>query len=216
MATPIDASALLLLLNWMSPSFPTGAFAYSHGMETAIASGQLSSKEDVEEWIADLLRTGSAWNDAVLFAQCWKADVAELNELALALAGSAERYLETTQLGRSFAAAASIWTNSEPPACDTAYPIAAGTACRSMDVPIAQATLAFVQGFCAALVSVGVRLVPLGQTAGLQILRNLSPIIAATALRAVDASLNDLGSNTILSDVAAMNHETLESRVFRT
>ena len=67
---------------------------------------------DVAEWIADLLQRGSGWNDAVLFAQCWQRRDATLNELALALAGSAERYLETTQLGRNFNIAAAVWTGA--------------------------------------------------------------------------------------------------------
>lgn len=212
----IESSQLLLLLNWMSPAFPTGSFAYSHGLEWAIASEDVSSKEDVEAWIVDLLQSGSAWNDAVLFALCWQGDAAELNQLALALSGSSERYLETTQLGRSFAIAASAWTDADQQAADIAYPVAAGAACKSMNIPVEQALLAFLQGFCAALVSVAVRLVPLGQTAGLKVLRNLSPVISAAAVRAMSATLDDLGSNAIRSDIAAMKHEMLEHRVFRT
>jgi urease accessory protein len=216
MATPIDASALLLVLNWMSPAFPTGSFAYSHGLEFAIASGKVTTRDDVEAWIADLLQSGSAWNDAVLFAQCWREDEKKLNELALALAGSSERYLETTNLGRSFAIAASTWTATDVSADAFAYPVIAGMACKSMSIPVEHALIACLQGFCAALVSVAVRLVPLGQTAGLGVLRNLSPLIAATAARAKTASLDDLGSCAIVADIASMRHEVMEPRVFRT
>lgn len=213
---PTDSAALLLLLNWMSPAFPTGSFAYSHGLEWVIASGEIKTADDVESWIGDLMRSGSAWNDAVLFAQCWHGSFEDLNALALALAGSAERYLEATQLGRGFSIAASAWTGAEPFDGDIAYPIAAGTCCKAMNVPVEDAVLAFLQGFSASLVSVAVRLVPLGQTAGLHVLRNLAPVIEETARRAAAASLDDLGSNTISADISAMKHETLESRVFRT
>ncbi len=215
-AMTIDQSGFLLLLNWMSPAFPTGAFAYSHGMEWAIENGDLQTAPDVEHWISDLLTSGSAWNDTVIFAQCWSGDPKPLNELALALAGSAERFLETTQLGRSFAIAASEWTGQTLPDETIAYPAAAGSSCSQMGISIEFATLAFLQGFCAALVSVAVRLVPLGQTKGLQILRNLMPIITTVAERASRATLDDLGSNTIAADIASMKHETLESRIFRT
>jgi urease accessory protein len=215
-AMTIDQSGFLLLLNWMSPAFPTGAFAYSHGMEWAIENGDLQTAQDVEPWISDLLTSGSAWNDAVIFAQCWSGDPEPLNELALALAGSAERFLETTQLGRSFAIAASEWTGQILPDEASAFPVAAGSSCSQMGISIEFATLAFLQGFCAALVSVAVRLVPLGQTRGLQILRNLMPVIATVAERASRATLDDLGTNTIAADIASMKHETLESRIFRT
>ena len=211
-----DCASLLLLLNWMSPTFPIGTFAYSHGLEQAIADGQISRGEDVEEWISDLIASGSGWNDAVLFCQCWHEDKALLNETALALCGSAERYQESTQLGRNFEIAAEIWTGitAREEAC--AYSIASGHACVAMKIDQRQAATAFLQGFCAALVSVAVRLVPLGQTAGLRVLFNLAPRITATMLRAVDASLDDLGSNCMMAEIAAMRHETLETRIFRT
>jgi urease accessory protein len=208
-----DNASLLLLLNWMSPTFPIGSFAYSHGMEQAISDGRIATQDDVQNWISDLLRSGSGWNDAVLFAQCWHSNP---NELALALVGSAERYSETTQLGRNFNIAAAVWTGTEKQDGVMAYPVAAGLACKRMAIGQDQALAAFLQGFCAALVSVAVRLVPLGQTAGLRVLRNLVPLIATTANRAVAATLLDLGSNCIAADIAAMKHETLEPRIFRT
>ncbi len=211
-----DHNSLLLLLNWMSPAFPIGAFAYSHGLEQAIADGRLRNAEDVEIWISDLLVRGSGWNDAIFFASCWRQTPASLNEMALALAASAERYQETTQLGRNFAIAASVWTNTAPPAQTLAYPVAAGQACHAMGVLQEESLLAFLQGFCAALVSVAVRLVPLGQTAGLQILRKLTPHISATVRRAQSASLDDLGGPCFAAEIASMQHETLEPRIFRT
>ena len=212
----IDHTSFLLLLNWMSPAFPTGSFAYSHGMEWAIENGGLKSAEDVEQWISDLITSGSGWNDAILFTQCWSGGTKPLNELALALAGSRERFLETTQLGRSFSVAASVWTGAAVKDEDMAYPVAAGSACREMGIPREHAALAFLQGFCAALVSVAVRLAPLGQTKGLHVLRGLMPVISVTAERASRASLDDLGSNTVAADIASMKHETLATRIFRT
>ena len=212
---PIEANQLLILLNWMSPAFPIGSFAYSHGLETAIVENEITTQSEVEIWIADLFTRGSGWNDAVLFSQVWN-DEAELNELALSMASSSERYLETTQLGRNFAIAASVFTDVKFPGGELAYPIAAGIACKSMGVDQHSALLAFLQGFAAAQVSVAVRLVPLGQTAGLHVLKNLMPVISETANRASKALLDDLGSCTLLADIAAMNHETLQPRIFRT
>jgi urease accessory protein len=236
----IENSQLLLLLNWMSPAFPIGAYAYSHGLEWAIDAGDISSPQEVEEWIKDVITRGSGWNDAVLFALSYEQDV---NELALALCSSEERYLETTQLGAAFERAAMTFMSplrrcALPPPLrgedeaflssplagevpegrrgDLAYPVSAAHACKKMGIEREHALLAFLQGFSNALISVAVRLVPLGQTAGLEIMRNLMPVISATATRAAAATLDDLGSMTLLSDVAAMKHETQHSRIFRT
>jgi urease accessory protein len=209
-----DSASLLLLLNWMSPTFPIGSFAYSHGLEQAIADVRITTQDDVQSWISELLQTGSGWNDAVLFAQCWHSNP---NELALALAGSAERYSETIHLGRNFNIAAAVWTGTADEGQPVmAYPVAAGLACKRMTIPQEQALAAYLQGFCAALVSVAVRLVPLGQTSGLKVLRNLAPLISSVAKCAVEAEFEDIGSTCIAAEIAAMKHETLEPRIFRT
>jgi urease accessory protein len=211
-----ETQSLLLLLNWMSPAFPTGSFAYSHGLEWAIETGDVTSAESAQAWIADLITRGSAWNDAVIFAQCFTDATQDLNALALALAGSAERYLETTQLGRGFAQASAAWMNAEGNDAVIAYPVAAGRACAALGIRREAALVAFLQGFSAAQVSVAVRLVPLGQTAGIHVLRNLAPVIEATANRAGHASLDDLASCTIAAEIAAIKHETQTTRIFRT
>lgn len=211
----IEPRQLLLLLTWMSPAFPAGSFAYSHGLEWVIESGGIKDGEGLKTWIEDLLMRGSGWNDAVLFARCWEDAPSELNELALALAVSRERHLETTQLGRAFRIAAGVFAAPPLEEDEIAYPVAAGAACAAMGISRGHALLAFLQGFSATLVSVAVRLVPIGQTAGLETLRDLAPVIAAVATRAESASLGDLGAITIAADIAAMRHETQHSRVFR-
>ena len=211
-----DSTSLLLLLTWMSPAFPTGAFAYSHGLEWAIDTDVVKDGDGLKSWIGDILTRGSGWNDAVLFARCWEEDAAGLNALALALATSRERHLETTQLGRAFRIAAGVFAAPTLHDEEIAYPVAAGSACAAMGIDRTQALLAYLQGFAASLTSVAVRLVPIGQTAGLEVLRDLAPVISATAERAARAGLDQLGAITLLADIAAMNHEIQRSRVFRT
>jgi urease accessory protein len=60
-----------------------------------------------------------------------------------------------------------------------------------------------------------VRLVPLGQTAGLRVLAALEPIILATADATTTAALDDVGGCAFRSDLAAMRHETQYTRLFR-
>jgi urease accessory protein len=46
------------------------------------------------------------------------------------------------------------------------------------------------------------------------VIAELEPMILATAARAAASTLDDLGSATILSDIATMRHETLGVRLF--
>ncbi len=217
MAITTKPEQLLQLLAFMSPAFPIGSFAYSHGLEWAIDDGVLTSAEDVQGWIESLLAHGSGWNDAVLFAAAFNASDEtrkEIDELALALSASRERALETSDLGQSFAKATATLLTEEAKDFQT-YPVAVAAACKDSGIGKQAALLAFLQAFSNNLIAVAVRLIPLGQTRGLEVMRDLMPIITETARRAMASSLDDLGSSTLLSDIAAMKHETQYSRVFR-
>jgi urease accessory protein len=217
MAITTEPRQLLQLLAFMSPAFPIGSFAYSHGLEWAIDEGAVTSADDVREWIESLLIHGSGWNDAVLFAAAFDANHAtrqDIDELALALAASRERALETSDLGQSFAKATATLLRDN--AADfQSYPVAVAAACKVTGIGKQAALLAFLQSFSNNLNAVAVRLIPLGQTKGLEVMRDLMPILAETAGRAMVSSLEDLGSSTLLSDIASMKHETQYSRVFR-
>jgi urease accessory protein len=212
-----EPQQLLQLLALMSPAFPIGSFAYSHGLEWAIDDGQIKSGEDVRAWIEALLIRGSGWNDAVLFSASYDASDEvrmEIDELALALAASRERALETFDLGQSFAKAVATLSAGETMNFQT-YPVAVAAACQKACIDKRAGLLAYLQAFSNNLIAVAVRLVPLGQTKGLEVMRELMPVIVTTVERALKAKLDDLGSSTLLSDISAMRHETQYSRVFR-
>ena len=94
------------------------------------------------------------------------------------------------------------------------YPVAAGRACAEAGLPLSASLTAWLHGFAANLVSVALRAVPLGQSDGVAVIAALEPVLLATAERALDAGLDDLGGCAFLSDIAAMRHETLQPRLF--
>lgn len=224
-----DAAAQhVLLATWLSPAFPIGGFSYSHGLEVVIADGSMADGSSLEDWLALLIERGSGWNDALLLAEAWRAgasgDLMRLEAaagLGAALAVSAERHLETTALGAAFLAAiAGGWPTAATDALAASgaavpYPVAVGAAAGGHGLPLASTLAMFVNAFAASLVSVAVRLVPLGQTEGLKVLAGLRPLVLDCATRAEAANLDALGSAALMSDIAALRHETLHSRVFR-
>ncbi len=222
--TPTEApAAWLRLLSWMSPAFPVGAFAYSHGLERAIHDGLLRDRETLVDWLSALLASGSGWNDAVLFAAAWRdttegGDASTIVELAEAMAGSRERHMETTLQGTAFMQAVRTWEGKGDDEDDIpaiAYPVAAGIAAAGHGLPLADALTAYLHAFAANLVQAAQRLVPLGQRDGVATLAALEPVILQAGARACVATLDDLGSNTLLSEIMAMKHEVQYSRVFR-
>ncbi|MBK1870114.1 urease accessory protein UreF [Aestuariivirga sp. YIM B02566] len=217
-----DALSLLRLMTWLSPAFPVGAFSYSHGLEQAVHDRIVVTRHDLAEWITDLIRQGSWWNDVVLLTEAWHAaalgdmgrlgDVAELGE---AMAVSAERHLETMDQGRSFSKAARAWRDVPGDDLEMPYPVAVGAVAARMDVGIDGASTGYLQACAGNLISAGLRLIPLGQTEGTLIMAALEKIIVTVAGKAARSSLSDLGSSTFAVDIASMRHETMNVRLFR-
>ena len=212
--------ALLRLLTWLSPSFPVGAFAFSHGLESAIDARQITDADTLYDWVRTLLELGSGWNDLVLFAEAHAAggDPARLQDvadLAVALGGTRERRLETLALGAAFIAASAPWCEDAGDLPDAPYPVAVGRLAAAEGVPLEPALTAYAHAFAATLVTAATRLVPLGQGDMVRVTKRLEPVILEAAARAESSTLDDLGSATILSEIAAMRHETMETRLFR-
>jgi urease accessory protein len=212
---------LLRLMTWLSPAFPVGAFSYSHGLERAIHDHAVHDRATLTGWLADLLRHGSAWNDAVLLAEGFRTTAeggsADIAELAEALAGSRERHMETMLQGAAFLQAASAWPHDALAAVgdETPYPVAVGATASAHGITLGAAIAAYLHGFASNLVQAAVRLVPLGQRDGVAATAALEPLILETAARAAVSSLDDLGSATLMSEIMALRHEAQYSRVFR-
>ena len=209
-------------MTWLSPAFPTGAFAYSHGLETAFHTGLLRDREGLQNWLSALLNRGSGWNDAVLCAEAWRrghgdGDLRGLAETGEAMAGSLERHLETMAQGQAFLAAASAWPGAVPPiiARSSPLPVAVGAVSGSMGVPLEATLAAYLSAFLSNLVQAALRLGPIGQQDGVAVLAKLEQVTLAVAARASVSSMEDIGSATINSELMALQHETLSTRIFR-
>lgn len=215
-------ASLLRLMAWLSPAFPVGSFSYSHGLERAVQDGLVETGGDLAEWIAALLTEGSGWNDAVLLAESSRlsaneASLIDVAELAEAMAGSAERHMESTLQGAAFLTSAAAWqpdvADRLPANCP--YCVAVGAVAGAQGVPLDSALAAYLQAFASNLIQAAIRLSVIGQSAAVAILAGLERTLAQTAARATSSSLDDLGSATLIAEIAAMNHETQYSRLFR-
>ena len=223
-----DGSSLPLLV-WLSPAFPVGSFAYSHGLEWAHEAGDVTDFETCRDWIEDLLSYGSGRNDAILLAEAWRAvrvddkdALKAVSDLSLALQPSSERYLESTTQGKAFLATArAAWSNDQLEKIvalhrgDITYPVAVGLVASSYSMPLSHVLEAFLTAFVSNLVSASVRLGVIGQTDGQRVIASLLPRVKEMAAFASRSSLDDLGASVFRSDLASLHHETQYTRLFR-
>lgn len=212
----MNTDHLLTLTQWLSPSYPVGGFAYSHGLESAIAEGAVADLATLTDWLGVMIEHGAGRTDAILLGQAWVSEgeaLAELADLALALAPSAERRTESLGQGAAFAATTrAVWGLDLP---DMAYPVAIGRAAALIDVPALPAAQVMLQAMTSNLVQAAQRLMPLGQTKGQIALAQLSPLCASVAELAMSQDLDDIGSAAFAVDIASMRHEALAPRLFR-
>lgn len=219
----------LALQTWMSPAFPVGSFAYSHGLEWAAGCGLIRDRATAAQWLADLAAHGGLRNDAILLSVAsrsvqrgdWAA-LGEANAMAAALAGSRERLLETVTQGNAFLRAIMLaWSNDWVAAArdvlgeETAYPVAVGAVCGAHAIECRDALRAFLAAAAGNMASALVRLAVIGQSDAQRVVAGLLPQLASLTAEARDASLDDLGGAAFISDIAAMAHETQETRLFR-
>lgn len=242
MATAITATVmtdgtapptLLRLLAWMSPSFPTGAFSFSHGLEAAVEAGRVKRVDDLVEYAATAITRGAGQLDAALLVLAYRAVDArdepaliDVAERAAAMRGSAELALESRVQGHAFLATVrAAWPSPDIDApaellkaagIEITHPIAVALAAAAARLPLAETLQAFLHGVAANLVSAGVRVIPLGQTDGQRALAALEPVVTGAATRALAVSgIDDLGASAPLIDLLSIRHETQYTRLFR-
>jgi len=225
----LSSPALYRLMTWTSPAYPVGAFSYSSGLEWAVEAGDVRDAATLTNWLTTMVNHGSVFCDATIFCYAHSAAaegdgaaLAAAAELAAALAGSRERFLETTAQGQAFVQItrdawatpaldrlAAVWDS--PPA----YPVAVAAACAGHGIALGAALHAFLHGVVSNLVSAGVRLVPLGQTDGQRVLAALETPVTEAAQRARFTRPDGIGVAALRSDIASMQHETQYTRLFR-
>ncbi len=223
---------LYRLLAWLSPSYPIGAFSYSHGLETAIEEGLVRDAATLRTWLTDILEQGAGRNDGIFLRAAFEAGLAsddqalgEAVDLATAFQPTAELHRETTNQGKAFLeTTAVVW----PAATLTRLrhvlqgrpaplPVVVGVAAAGHGIDLMSVLHGYLHAFIANLVSASLRLVPLGQTEGQRVIADLEPVIAdmSAEVAGLEQPLDHAASNTFINDWCSMRHETQYTRLFR-
>ncbi len=215
MPTPTEV-ATLTLSQWLSPAFPLGAFAYSHGLEGACATDWINNGEQLEAWLADIILYGTGRSDALFIAAAYLANsepqLVDLDLTVRAFATTAERRLETMAQGQAFCEAVGAW---DIKLGVFTLPVGLGAAAATQRFPLKLTQSLFLSAFLTNLILASQRILPIGQQEGLEILRRLTPLTLEIAHDTQSGDLKSLGSTAFLSEISSMRHEQQTSRIFR-
>ena len=225
MPNPVSANSLLQLIWLASPALPVGGFSYSEGIEAAVEWAGVDSEAKAAEWLADQLHLSFARGDLAAFAQAiaaWRANdmprIRELNQWVMSTRESAEFFLQTEQMGRSFvewlklhhADTTKVFTD-----LPASYPIAFAFAVGRTGATVHDGCLAFAFGWAENMIGAAVKAVPLGQSAGQRILGRLAAEIPAAVDHAITLEDGERQAFSPMLAVLSARHETQYSRLFR-
>ena len=220
----MNAAALLHLLQFASPALPIGGYSYSQGLEAAIEQGYVKDADSARAWIADYLHDVMAPWDAPLLWRLMHAfasgdvdAVALWSERFIASRDTVEFRAESIQMGYSLVKLVQelgIADVSGLPE-EVALPTAFACAVAGLDIPPADALVAWLFSWAENQVLVCVKSVPLGQVAGQRLLLSLRDELEAAALAAQRISDDAMSNWAPGLSMLSMQHEVQHGRLYR-
>ncbi|MFK7795449.1 MAG: urease accessory protein UreF [Gammaproteobacteria bacterium] len=217
--------SLLQLLRICSPTLPIGSYAYSQGLETACHNEYVTDEESLKKWIQGLLENSLKYLDIPIFSRLYDAHqeknnkaIRYWNDYVLASRETSELLLEDTQMGGALARLLldlgiyeSAYWKKHPCSLLTTFSLA----CAKWEIEKSTATQGLIWSWCENQVSIGVKLIPLGQTSGQLILSNLMHSIDDSVSCGLDVEEEHIGATCPGAVMASMQHEQQYTRLFR-
>jgi len=214
---------------------PVGAYSYSEGLETLVDMAKINNGASLKNWLQDSLQSGAVRLEAAVMVRAWRAvSVGDLEALsywnawATAAKETEELRSQSWQMGRSLVRLLHdiqlpLQTNFLPPVqqltevcgSNCNFAIAFGIAAVYLQIEEEAAVLGYLYSWAANLMNAGVKLIPLGQTVGQQLLLDLNPHITFAAQEVVRLEDDHLSSFSWGLALASMAHETQYTRLFR-
>ena len=223
----------LALQAWLSPAYPVGAYAYSHGLEAAVEAASVHDSGSLLQWVQDNLQYGSGWNDAIFMhetariitqdsAQDTISALTDLAQLAAASCVTAELQQEMVQQGASFLKVTKVaWPHRQFAAFaaavkdNPAYSVCFAAVASWHGVDIRSVVTGYLFSMATNWISAAIRLNVIGQTDGQRIAGAIAPLAEKLAEQTMTATRDDLGGCSFLNEIASFHHEAQQARLFR-
>lgn len=217
---------LLRLMHLVSPSLPTGAFAYSQGLEWAVEAGWVECASDLEAWLTDLIESNLSRVDIPLIARMMdafksgcKADLTRWTDLLLALRETNELRLEEKSRGRAMVSLleglAVPMQTIEQQIVGTSQLAGFAMAATHFGIPTDQAATGYAWSWLENQVLAGIKIIPLGQSEGHGILLHLDVMVLKAVAYGLNIVDDEIGASSPALAIASSRHETQYTRLYR-
>lgn len=223
----MNDSAILYLLQIASPSLPVGAYSYSEGLETLVEKRIIANKNQLKCWLEQELKYGAIRLEAALMLRSYQSfkndnlrELTNWNHWVSAAKETKELRQQSWQMGQSLLKllgdcdeelqkVGNVFENN----CNKA--IAFGIGAAHWQIETKATVIGYLSSWATNLINAGVKLIPLGQTTGQQILLSLHPLIMQQTAEILLIKNEDLNSCGWGLAIASMGHENQYTRLFR-
>jgi len=212
-------------------AFPMGSYTHSFGMETYIQNGKISKKEDLLNFFQSYVEENLVYNDAIIvkeaFNLCQEKNwpkLIELENMYDAMKVASESRDASRMIGKQFLKGIlpvapfedlQYWSNKvKSNNAKGQYAIVYSIYAVNMGFDLRTTIMTFMYSSVVSLIHNGIRAIPLGQNAGIEIIHQIIPLIGRCVEEVEKKSLRDLSNHSIGLEIASMKHRFLGSRLF--
>ncbi len=225
----MKASALTTLLHLSDPTLPIGGYAHSYGLESYVQQGVVDSVCRAKEFVRNSLFHNAKYNDGIYVRLAWEAmkeyDFETLKQLdaeCTALKSPMEIRQASLKLGVRLLKIFNRKISGEgvevlellTKGGGGHYPIIYGAVAMMLELSLAETILSFYYNTMVCMVTNAVKLIPLGQLSGQDIIFELEGELEELTAQTIALERDMRGVCAVGFDIKSMQHERLYSRLY--
>ncbi|WP_147532972.1 urease accessory protein UreF [Bacillus marasmi] len=224
-------NAIYQIMQICDSNFPTGAFSHSFGLETYIQEGKIKDKETFQYALQQYIKNQFVYSDGLACRLGYEAinsgneqRIWEIDQELFALVGSRESREGNQRIGRQFIKVMNVLYPNELLKVyeskirakelygHSSLVFAIGL--ENLEIDLNMILFCYLHSTVSTLIQNGVRGIPIGQTDGQMILRDLHTYMQEQVSKILEVPENDFGGSVPGLEIAQMRHEQLSVRLF--